>query len=631
MTAPLRSILVGCFLAAAGVDAARAADENPRDQLGRALLAYRMRELGLLLTREAYAAHARMLDDQPAKQGVVLFYLGLIEVESGDVFRATDSFARAASRLPPDSPLKPQAEAWKEGLASGEAPPFSGDGPPPWWWKRMAAASDSGWSDSRDAPEIDVNAISADQRIDVLLALRNNPAAREAIAEIGESVSFTPRDRVWLRGLANPEDDVEYPLFDPGLWTALLAARTHLIESSLTQREDLEAGLCLVWSRLLAGRTGEAESKLEQLASAAAFESSKESERSELACLGMVLAQRLQRPDRFQRWRSEILSEGGELPRGISLWALRALDLADRQTGLRLELGQASIRTVTGGSDPFEPRLMFPRSLADRPAAEELRDYYFEVAWIYRALHREKHGAQRPAAPDVTILAAERIMSALAFPPMRQPGAPWPLLRTLMHADVLCQTGDLESWQNHLSDRVVQSEPAVGILRTLARGAAATVRVRSSGDLPHRDDEQLPETVGVLLTSRSEFTNRPDEHSPTRFEQEAAPADRSQWIRGVLGRLLSASVLLAVGIMAGLAWWLRPGDAAPDELTAAFDSEASSRQAMPDSAGSDADEEWVIESPGQTTGAGQQTTSNPEAYENPVGPNNPARREESAS
>jgi hypothetical protein len=618
-------ILAGCFLAACGVDAARAADERPRDQLGRALLAYRMRELGLLLSREAYAAHARMLDDQPAKQGVVLFYLGLVEAESGDVFRATDSFARAAGQLPPDSPLKPQAEAWKEGLASGKAPPFAGDGPPPWWWKRMAAASDSGWRDSPDATKSDFNAISTDERIDVLLALRNNPAARDVIAEIGESVSFTPRNRVWLRGLANTEDDVEYPLFDPGLWTALLANRTHLIESSLSQRDDLEAGLCLVWSRLLAGRTLEAESQLEQVASGAAFESGKESERSELACLGMVLAQRLQRPDRFQRWRSEILSESGGLSRGVSLWALRALDLADRQTGLRLEVGQASIRTATGGSDPFEPRLMFPRSLADRPAAEELRDYCFEVAWIYRALHREKHGAQLPATPDVTILSAERIMSTLASPLMRQTGTPWPLLRTLMHADVLCRTGDWESWQNHLSDRDARSEPAVGILRTLARGAAAAVRVRSTGDVRHRDDEQLPETVGMLLTSRNEFTRRQGEESPTRFEQEAAPADRSQWIRGVLWRLLSGSVLLAVGIMAGLAWWLRPGDAAPDELTATFASDATNGQAMLDSAEPEADDEWVIESPGQ------QTTLNPGMHENPAGPIDPARREESAS
>lgn len=611
MTFPTRWILTGCLLAAAGADAARAAEDRSREHLAGALLASRMRELGLLLAREAYTAHARTLEGRPPRQGVVLFYLGLVEVEFGDVFRAAEYFTQAAGRLPESSPLRRRAEVWKDGLASGEAPVMTGNSPPPWWWKRIAAAGDAGWRDAVNASDADPATLPDDERIDAILAWRNDPAAGDAVLRAAEQLTFTPRDRVWLQELANSEDDVEYLLFDPGLWTAILAARTHRLDASLGDRGDLEAGVIRLWSRLLSGRLAEAETLFDQLASNPATDEGRIAERSELACLGTALAQRLQRPDRFQHWRERMMAESEGLPRAVPLWGLRALDLAERQGALRLDVGQTSIRSFTGGHDPFETRLLFPRRLTDRPAAEELRDYYFELAWAYRALHREKHGTRVPEAPDLPILSAERIMAHLASPLMRLPGAPWPLLRTIMHADVLCRSGDWESWQNHLSDRDELSEPAVGILRTLGRGAAAAVRIRSVRTVRHRDEEQLPETVATLLTSRHEFADDPTHAATIASEPDTPSNDRSQWLRRILWRLGASSVLCTLAIMSVLAWFFRPDDAPPDEVSAVTPTIAPSHRGANDAGTAGFESEWVIESPGRPI-AGDSASESPD-------------------
>jgi len=456
-----------------GLAAAAPPPADPlRSRLENALVYHRMRALGLLLARDAYAAHAEALmfpgKQQPAKCGAVDYYRGLVEIELGDRAAAAVRFGRAAETLADDSPLRPRAKAWSFALEKHRLPDDLAARVPPPWARRIRAACDP---DYRDADP--VAADTPEQCIDTAMAILATDRTDDLL-ELAKAIGTGASESVRLEGEPGAQHDVTLELFDPAVFTLAAAARARSLARNCRKQTGPIASLGAVWALLLDNRPAEAAASAEALLAAAAPLFSPE-ERAEAACLADASSSLAGRAPPVAL--AARIGPTEPLP----LWGIRALNLDPRRAERNLALAHQAVRSrLAGRDDPFDPALLQPRNMNDLASADSLRDLYAEVAWTYCVAEIAANGVRvrLPAVPRPDADRARVLVNELNSPLHRVLVGDEPVLRFLVRAEASSLSGELEDWQNAVTPGLRSDHPLLNVVYALARVVAADLRAR---------------------------------------------------------------------------------------------------------------------------------------------------------
>gem|GEM_PF-5031859 len=478
------------------------------------LLHRRVQELALVTLHEASRAHVRALQEEPLRQAVVWFHLGLIELHTEDQTAAKESFLRAETLLQTAvEPLSVEVQFAREQTR---------------YWLRM------------------------------LDGTQTNSTVKAALSD---SARRFPEAELALPPPAG-SDRLGYRLLDPAVFAEDVHQKLlQLPESSVTavgeEHRSSMPRLAPVWRLLFTTdpAMNDPETALELLQklqqgemTAGPFDPAEERER---LCLQLAARLQLNPKDREIATLLSQIAEQDWLP----LAGFQALSHSAQADERLLPLAQKALHALIGGRHPFDSDLLFPQQKNQQEKSEYLRDCYIELAALHERLGVKRCGFW-PASDCVEFVRAERLLAELHSPLRRSRTASPPASRMVTWALACARTGDFESWA--LPDAVPTSVvPRWPVLIEKARIAAGDRRTHSPGQLRDRQQEVQVEPPELLLVGSADtMSSRQTSPRPAVTPDDISPdenTDSSGSASGVL--ILSGVLLLVLGLT--VAVWRR--------------------------------------------------------------------------
>ncbi|MCA8996822.1 MAG: hypothetical protein KDA80_07550 [Planctomycetaceae bacterium] len=428
----------------------------PRGDLLDALTAYRIREMGLLASFEAYKRMEATLSAEHENLSSALdYYLGLTELEIGDEPQAVFHFERCAQATCLFSDLPQLAESWLEIL-------------------RL---------DEEDLTE-SIQSTDRFQRL-IRVGLRRSTTVQ---TPMGESPKGLPPLTLSLPDPAGrAEYETEYHLHDPHQFTLLLTERLSNLRQVARNQPEFPRRLLWAWASLLSpqdrvpgvmAETTDLESfcvHFSQLTRAGALSDSRS------------LFERISKSN----WD------------GTNPWPLRALTLSRPMPETVLVLATQAIQDRTSGK-PLNPVYFRSRRKSELEKLSLGLAFYRETGWAFRERSLGRRRFELQGQPGVDLLRAREVLEAIST--QSRGISDSPELDAIMRWDCLLRTGDWETFQRELTPDFHSRFPPLETIVDLARFIAGRFRtgdgVVTSAELAQQSREQFSETAENVLTGQ---------------------------------------------------------------------------------------------------------------------------------